>query len=48
MSSYLVTIKTVAAERDVYVSAKSEAAAVAQVRKTLAGFEARWASVFVG
>jgi len=48
MTSYLVTVKTVAAERDVYVRAKSPAAAVAIVRKTLTSFEARWASVFVG
>ena len=44
--TYLVTIKTANNERDVYVTAKNEAAAIKVVRSTLTGTEARWASVF--
>jgi len=45
--TYLVTIKSALDERDVYVSAKTPAAAIRIVRKSLTGFEARWASVFL-
>lgn len=45
--TYLVSIKTAGTERDVYVSAQTEAAAIAQVRKSLSGIERRWANVFI-
>lgn len=46
--TYLVSINYGGNEEDVYVTAASEAAAIAAVRATLSARVARWANVFIG
>jgi len=46
--TYLVSIRIAQYETEVYVDAANEAEAVAKVRATLTGRDARWANVFVG
>ncbi|AGC35747.1 hypothetical protein ACP46_gp62 [Rhizobium phage RHEph06] len=46
--TYLVSINYGGNETEVYVTARNEAEAIAQVRATLTGRVARWANVFIG